>query len=238
VDRDDREVAWPMCSDDGMRASSTPGEPPTPDPTGTRALIFDLGQVLVDWDPRHLYDRLITDPVRRETFLTTVCPPSWNTSLDAGTELAAAVRERSAQFPEWTPEIEAYVEQWPAMLGGLLPGIERLIDELLDRGVPLYALSNWSHETFPLALQRFPMLTSTFADIVISGEIGLVKPDPAIFSYALNRFGRSAAECLFIDDNAANVAGAALVGLPAVRFTGVDDLREHPTIRHLLDAER
>jgi 2-haloacid dehalogenase len=225
-----------MCSDDGMRVSPTPGQPAA-HPAGTRALIFDLGQVLVDWDPRHLYDRLIPDPVRRETFLTTVCPPSWNASLDAGTVLADAVRERSARFPEWAPEIAAYVEQWPAMLGGLLPGIEQLIDDLHAREVPLYALSNWSRETFPLALQRFPMLTSTFADIVISGEVGLVKPDPAIFGYALTRFGRSAQECLFIDDNADNVAGAGLVGLPAVRFTGVADLRQHPTIRHLVGAE-
>ncbi len=215
---------------------STPGQPAAADPDQTRVLIFDLGQVLVDWDPRHLYDRLITDPARREVFLSTICPPSWNAALDVGMVLADAVRDRTAQYPEWAMEIEAYVEQWPAMLGGLLPGIERLIADLLERGVPLYALSNWSRETFPLALERFPILSSAFTDIVISGEIGLVKPDPAIFGYALNRFGRRAQECLFIDDNAANVTGAGLVGLPAVRFTGADELRQHPTIQRLLGA--
>jgi 2-haloacid dehalogenase len=200
------------------------------------ALIFDLGGVVVDWSPRYLYDRLIDDPARRERFLGEVCSPAWHAQLDAGTPLREAVERRCAEFPDWSELIRAYADQWQDMFAGTIPGAVELLDELHARGTRLFAITNWPADTFPAARERFPSLR-LFADIVVSGREGLTKPGAEIFRLALRRFGVRAGECLFIDDNADNVAAAERLGLAATRFVDVPTLRAHPGVAAHL-AER
>jgi 2-haloacid dehalogenase len=195
-----------------------------------RALIFDLGGVVIDWSPRYLFDELLPDAGQRDRFLTEVCPPSWNLELDRGRPFEDAVRERSGLYPEWAPYIEAYWRRWGEMLGDLMPGMAELITELRAAGAPLYAITNWSAETFPLARDRYPLLAAFGGAVLVSGEVGLVKPDPAIFELALERFGLRRENCLFIDDNEPNVVGAREVGIAATRFVDEPTLRAHPDI--------
>jgi 2-haloacid dehalogenase len=203
-----------------------------------RALIFDLGGVVIDWSPRYLFDKLLPDAEQVERFLAEVCPPWWNIELDRGRPFEQAVRERSEEYPEWAPYIEAYWRRWAEMLGGPMPGMPELITELRAAGAPLYAITNWSAETFPLARDRYPLLGVFDGARVVSGEVGLVKPDPEIFELALRRFGLSRENCLFIDDNEPNVVGARQVGIAATRFVDEPTLRAHPDIAAHLSGPR
>jgi 2-haloacid dehalogenase len=187
-------------------------------------LIFDLGGVVLDWNPRHLYRKLIPDEVAREWFLTEVCSPAWNLQMDTGKPSAEAVAELSARFPDQAGLISAYWDRWPEMLGGPIPGTSELVAELAKSGRELYAISNFNGEVWPATMDAFPVLNS-FKDIVISSFVGVCKPDPRIFALALRRFGVAAADCLFIDDVAANVDGAKAAGIAAVQFTSAAALR-------------
>jgi 2-haloacid dehalogenase len=187
-------------------------------------LIFDLGGVVLDWNPRHLYRKLIPDEVAREWFLTEVCSPAWNLQMDTGKPSAEAVAELSARFPDQAGLISAYWDRWPEMLGGPIPGTSELVAELAKSGRELYAISNFNGEVWPATVDAFPVL-NCFKDIVISSFVGVCKPDPRIFALALRRFGVAARDCLFIDDVAANVAGAQAAGIAAVQFTSAAALR-------------
>ncbi len=187
-------------------------------------LIFDLGGVVLDWNPRHLYRKLIPDEVAREWFLTEVCSPAWNLQMDTGKPSAEAVAELSARFPGQAGLISAYWDRWPEMLGGPIPGTSELITELARSGRELYAISNFNGEVWPATMDAFPVL-NCFKDIVISSFVGVGKPDPRIFALALRRFGAAAGDCLFIDDVAANVDGAKAAGIAAVQFTSAAALR-------------
>jgi 2-haloacid dehalogenase len=197
---------------------------------GRHALIFDIGGVIVDWDPRYLFDGLIPDPHARDRFLTDICPRWWNVELDRGRPFESAVRERVRDHPAWACYIRAYQHRWLEMLGGLVAGMEALLLELHAAGAPLYAITNWSAETFPLARRTFPVLEMFDDAVVVSGEVGLVKPDPRIFELALRRFGLAPDRCLFIDDNEENVVAAGLLGMRAQRFTDAASLRGHPDV--------
>ncbi len=187
-------------------------------------LIFDLGGVVLDWNPRHLYRKLIPDEVARESFLTEVCSPAWNLQMDIGKPSAEAVAELSARFPDQAGLISAYWDRWPEMLGGPIPGTSELVAELARSGRELYAISNFNGEVWPATMDAFPVL-NCFKDIVISSFVGVCKPDPRIFALALRRFGVAAGDCLFIDDVAANVDGAKAAGIAAVQFTSAAALR-------------
>ncbi len=188
-------------------------------------LIFDLGGVVLDWNPRYLFRQLIPDDETREWFLTEVCSPAWNLQMDLGQPSAAAVAELSARYPEQAALISAYWDRWPEMLGGAVPGVSELVTELSDAGRELYAISNFNGEVWPATLAAYPLLRR-FKDVVISSFVGVCKPDPWIFELALRRFGVAAEDCLFIDDVAANVAGAKGAGIAAVQFTSAAALRE------------
>ncbi|WP_337876821.1 HAD family phosphatase [Elioraea sp.] len=183
------------------------------------AVIFDLGGVLIDWNPRHLYRRLFDDAAEMERFLAEVCTPAWNLEQDRGRPWAAAIAELSARHPDKAELIAAYRARWPEMLNGPIAGTVAILEALHAAGVPLYALTNWSAETFPHAEAAYPFL-GRFRAIVVSGRIGLVKPEAAIYRHAIARFGVDPGRTLFIDDSAANVAGAEAAGLRALRFTG------------------
>ncbi|HEX6979904.1 MAG TPA: HAD family phosphatase [Alphaproteobacteria bacterium] len=180
-------------------------------------VVFDLGGVLIDWNPRHLYRTRFADEAAMEAFLATVCTQAWNERQDAGRTIAEAEAELIARHPEYADLIRAYYGEFDRMLAGPIAGTVALLEELHGRGTPLFALTNWSAETFHHARRRFGFL-ACFRAIVVSGEIGMMKPDPCIFRYLTDTYGLCPERCLFIDDNAANVAGARAAGLQAVQF--------------------
>jgi 2-haloacid dehalogenase len=189
-----------------------------------RAVVFDLGGVLIDWDPRHLYRTIFADETAMEDFLRTVTTPEWNRAQDAGRPWAEAVEELIARHPERREQIEAYRTRWMEMLGDAIQPTVDILDELRATDVDLYALSNWSAETFPVARPRYPFL-EWFDGIVISGEERLIKPDPRIFHVLLQRYALEAGETVFIDDQVANVEAAESVGLVGIRFVDGPQLR-------------
>ena len=200
------------------RNPSDGGRPPS-------AVVFDLGGVLIDWDPRHLYRSMFAgDEAAMEAFLATVCTPEWNARQDAGRPWAEAVVTLVEEFPAERERIVAFHERWPEMLGGAIEGTVAILVELRDRRVPVYALSNWSAETFPVARARYPFL-GWFDGLVISGEERLAKPDPRLFRVLLERHRLDPRSTVYVDDSAANVTVAAELGMVALQFTGPAALR-------------
>jgi 2-haloacid dehalogenase len=189
------------------------------------AIVFDLGGVLVDWNPRYLYAPLFgADRAAMEDFLARVCAPEWNLELDAGKPFDQAVAERQRAFPEFAELIALWRDGWPQMLREAIAGSVDILAQLRARGHRLIALTNWSAETFPVARARFEFL-DWFEDIVVSGDVKLVKPDPRIFALALERNGLEPARTLFIDDVPDNVRAAQALGMTGVRFEGPQRLR-------------
>ena len=202
-------------------------------PPPPQAVLFDLGGVLIDWNPRHLYRKLVADDDFVEWFLAEVCSPDWNAAQDAGRSWAEAVAEATARHPRHAELIAAYAARWPEMIAGDVPESVDMVEALAARGVPLYALTNWSHETFHHARARFEWLEH-FRDIVVSGEVGMKKPDPRIFSLMLQRIGVEPADVVFIDDVADNVASADALGMRTVHFTSPAALWASPDLAALL----
>ena len=189
------------------------------------AVVFDLGGVLIDWNPRYLYRTLFDgDDAAMEHFLTHVCSPAWNHRQDAGRSFADGCAELVREFPDARPLIEAWRERFDETLGGPIAGTVEILAALRERGVPLYALSNWWAETFPIARARFDFL-GWFDGIVISGELGVAKPDPRIFAHVLETYGLRADATVFIDDLPANIAAADAAGMRPILFTDPDALR-------------
>lgn len=186
--------------------------------------MFDLGGVLIDWNPRRLYRKLLPDAASVEAFLAEVCTAEWNYQQDAGRTCAEAVAELSARHPDRADLIAAYYGRWEEMLGGPLEGTVAILDELDAASVPLYALTNWSRETFPIARRRFPFLTR-FRGIVVSGEERLAKPDPRIYRLLCDRYRLDPAGCIYIDDHLANVEAARAAGMTGIRFEAPEQLR-------------
>lgn len=187
-------------------------------------VIFDLGGVLIDWNPRHLYRTIFDDHAAMEWFLANVCTPEWNLQQDAGRTWQEAIAEAEARHPDHAAAIRAYWERWEETLGGPIEGTVALLEQLRSKPVRLLALTNWSAETFPIGRQRFPFL-DWFEGVVVSGVEKQIKPDRAIFELLLRRYGVDPARALFIDDNEANVDGARRVGLQAIHFRDSEALR-------------
>jgi 2-haloacid dehalogenase len=187
-------------------------------------VVFDLGNVLVRWNPRLLYEQLIADADELEQFFETVITHDWIREQDAGRPFEDGIAILASQFPHYHSEIRAFWERWDEMVPGAIEGTVKILSELKERETPLYALTNWSHETFPIARPRFPFF-EWFDGIVVSGEIGLIKPDARIYQHLLERFGLQAEDCVFIDDSAANVAGAEAVGITGLHFQSPEKLR-------------
>jgi len=195
-----------------------------PDVTRPTTVVFDLGGVLIEWDPRHLYRQLFADPDQMESFLAEVTTAEWNAHQDAGRPWAEAVELLVAEHPERRELIEAFHRRWPEMLAGEIPGTVDLLADLRIAGVRLLALSNWSAEMFPVARERFDFL-AWFEGIVISGEVGVNKPDRRIFEHLVEQFAIEPAAALFIDDSSANVEAAAALGFRTIQFTNARALR-------------
>ena len=204
-------------------------ERPMPD-----TVIFDIGGVLIDWNPRHLYRPLFADEAAMERFLTDICSPQWNEQQDAGREWDEAIALLCAQFPAQASLIHAYRERWEEMLGGPLDDTVAVLDALRVRGVRLFALTNWSHDTFAIARQRYAFL-DWFKDIVVSGTEGMIKPDPALFQLLLTRGGIDPARAVYIDDTARHVDAAKALGMRALLFRDAATLRRELSSLGLLE---
>ncbi|MEX3814806.1 HAD family hydrolase [Paraburkholderia sp. BR13439] len=188
-----------------------------------KAVVFDFGGVLIDWSPEYLYRELIPDEAERRWFLTHVCSMDWVIRQDGGQPIVEATDELIAQFPDHEPLIRAFYERWHQMVAGVLDDGIALMEKLEVAEVPLFGLTNWSAETFPYAWEHYPVLRR-FRDIVVSGRVKLVKPDPAIFAEMRRRIelqmpGVEPAELVFIDDNAKNAEAATALGWHGVHHT-------------------
>jgi 2-haloacid dehalogenase len=192
--------------------------------TTVSAVVFDLGGVLIDWDPRHLYRQLFEDADEMERFLAEVTTAEWNREQDAGRPWADAIALLVAEHPDQRELIEAFHARWPEMLSGAIDETVEVLADVRAARIPVFALSNWSAETFPSARQRFPFL-DWFDGIVISGDVGIVKPDPVLYEHLLHRFGLLPEEVVFVDDQVANVETAARLGFTALRFVSASQLR-------------
>ena len=182
-----------------------------------RSVIFDVGRVLFDWDLRYLFAKLIADADELEWFVSNVVTPQWHFQSDAGAALADMLPELKAKFPDHAALIDAYAARFNETIPGPVPGSLDLVERLDAAGVPLFAITNFGHEFWTDFRPTQPVF-DRFRDIIVSGTEKLIKPDPAIYRLAIARFGIDPAGALFIDDVAANVAGAESVGIAGHRF--------------------
>ncbi len=189
-------------------------------------VIFDFGNVLVQWHPEKVYAEHFGDEARAWWFLRHVCDADWRNRIDAGESTAACIEELKAKQPEYAEAIELYRSRWREMLTDEVPGMRDVINDLRNRGHEIYGLTNWSMETFPAARERFGIL-QMIDRYVVSGAEGLVKPDARLFRVLLDRYHLQAEECVFVDDNPDNVAAANALGMEGIVFTDADSLRKH-----------
>jgi 2-haloacid dehalogenase len=188
-------------------------------------IVFDLGGVLIDWNPRYLYRKLFDGQTEAmEEFLATVCTQTWNEEQDAGRPFAEACASLKLVHPHKAQLIDPWFRRYDEMLAGPISGSVDILTKLNARSVPLYALSNWSAETFPAALKRFEFLT-WFRGVMLSGEVKLLKPDPRIFKLFLETFAIDPALTVYIDDRGPNVEAAIAFGMHGIQFTDAAALR-------------
>ena len=195
--------------------------------TKIKNIIFDLGGVLIDWNPEYVYlDVFNGDREKMQWFFDTICTHDWNENQDAGYPLQKATEERVAMFPEHEEHIRMFYGRWVEMLGDSIEGTVKILKSLIDN--PAYkvvALTNWSHETFPIALERFDFL-HWFEGIIVSGEEKTRKPFKKIYDLTLNRFDLTAEESVFIDDNLRNIEAARELGIHGIHFESPEQLRK------------
>jgi 2-haloacid dehalogenase len=182
-------------------------------------VIFDLGGVLIDWNPRYLYQKIFKTEEEIDYFLENICTSEWNEEQDGGRSLSDATRLLVEKHPEHKTAIEHYYNSWEEMLNGEISGTVEVLEKLKKSGkYKLYALTNWSSETFPIALKRFPFL-SYFDGIVVSGKEKDRKPFPSFYQLMLDRYRIDAATAVFIDDRYSNIEGAEKVGISGIHYT-------------------
>ncbi len=195
-------------------------------------IVFDLGAVLIDWNPRYVYRQLFVTDDAMEYFLSAICNSAWNEMQDAGRSFGEATHILTSQYPEYTNEILAYYGRWEEMLNGPIDAtVDLFLSLKSSKKYQILALTNWSAESFPVALAKYDFL-SLFDGILVSGEEKLKKPDPAIFHLLIERYNLSPEKCLFIDDNITNVKSAEDLGFNCIHFTDVE--RDIIRIKNLL----
>jgi 2-haloacid dehalogenase len=198
--------------------------------------VFDLGGVVIDWNPRYLYRKLFNgNETAMEQFLATVCTSAWNEQQDAGRSFADGCASLKRLYPDKAELIDAWFQRYDEMLAGEIPGTVDILQGLRSRGVPIYALSNWSAETFPIAVSRFECL-SWFNGVLLSGDVKLLKPDRRIFEIFLDTFRIEPSRAIYIDDRSENVEAAIGLGMRGVVFRGSGALRAELTQEGLLPA--
>lgn len=195
-------------------------------PTNITAIIFDYGNVLLEWNPRYVYQRYFpNDPEGMEDFLKEIDFMEWNAQQDKGRTFAEGVAALSKQFPQHAELIQAYHDHWKDSIGEAYWETVEIMKQLKQKGYPIYGLSNWSAETFPYAREKYNFF-ELFDDMVISGAVGFAKPEPEIFHILLEKIGRPAQECLFIDDSLPNIRQANTMGFVTIHFQGPTQLEE------------
>lgn len=189
-------------------------------------IIFDLGNVLIDWNPEYVFDPIFEDKERKKYFFQNICTMEWNEMQDEGRSIKEATEELCAKHPEWKEYIEAYYGRWIEMLGGAIEETVEIFRQLKETGMyKFYALTNWSAETFPYALERYEFL-HWFDGRIVSGEERMRKPNPEFYQVLLDRFSVHPPEALFIDDNLRNVKAAEELGINAIHFQSPQQLKE------------
>lgn len=197
-------------------------------------IIFDFGGVLIDWNPLHLYNRyFLGDEAKARWFIDNICTMEWNVQMDAGKPFADGIRELTAIHPEWADAIAAYRARWQEMIGGPIPGMTDVVHQLKDAGYHVFGLSNWSWETLSTIIDDYPVIKE-LEGVVISGLEYVIKPQPEIYRLLLDRYQLKADECVFIDDNLANVQGAEAVGIHGLLFAGPEMLKEEFKKLHIM----
>ena len=189
-----------------------------------KTIVFDLGGVLVDWNPRYLYRSVFNDDAKMNHFLANICTGNWNELQDAGRSIQEATEVLVGHFPEYEFYIRMFYGEWQKMLNGPINGTVDILKTLKNKQYRILALTNWSAETFPIALGLFDFL-HWFDDVLVSGKEKLIKPDPAIFNLLIKRYSLDPGQTIFIDDNIKNVTSAKEVGLDAIHFTDPHILR-------------
>jgi 2-haloacid dehalogenase len=189
-----------------------------------KAVVFDVGRVLVQWEMRHLFAKLIDDPAELDWFLANVVTPEWHYQHDAGRPLAEMVPELQAEYPAYSTHIDAYATRFIETVPGPVPGSFDIVEELAGRGMPLFAITNFGAEFWDQFRPHYPIFDH-FRDIVVSGVEKMVKPDPAIYQLALRRFALGAGEAIFIDDSLPNVLAARKNGFVGHHFIDAPTLR-------------
>ena len=189
-------------------------------------IIFDFGGVLLDWNPRYLYKSYFNNDEEMEHFLADICNGEWNIRQDAGRPFAEAVKELQAKFPEYAEAIQMYDDDWEKMLKCELPESIDLLKELKFMGYGIYGLTNWSAEKIGYAFANYSFF-SLLDGIVVSGVEKVVKPDRKIYEILLERYSLKPGECVFIDDNPDNVDMAKVLGINAIRFDNIGNVKEH-----------
>ena len=194
-------------------------------PNAPSVAVWDIGGVLIDWNPRYLYSKLFGgDEAAMERFLATVCTQPWNEKQDAGRTFAEGCALLKKDYPQHSELIDAWFARYEEMLGGAIEGSVAILSQLRASHVRLYALSNWSAETFPFARKRFEFL-KWFHGLLLSGETGLMKPDPQFFQMLFDRYAIDPTDAIYIDDHLSNVEAARRLGMRAIHFTDPDSLR-------------
>ena len=189
-------------------------------------IIFDLGGVLIDWNPVYLYRKVFTDEGEMKTFLQEVCHSDWNRQQDGGRPFAEAIAEQTALFPHYEDQIQVYHDRWEEMLGGPIEENVQVLEDLRQQpDINLYAITNFSAETFPIAQRKHPFL-QYFQDTIVSGELKMLKPDAIIYKTLLDRHSIPPERAIFIDDVRENIEGAEALGIHGIHFTPKTDLRK------------
>jgi 2-haloacid dehalogenase len=200
----------------------------------TTAIIYDIGNVLIRWDVRLLYRQLLPDEAAIDAFLAETGFHAWNLELDRGLPWNEAVAAQTALFPDHATLITAFHHRWHDTVPGPVEGAPELLADLAAAGIPLYAITNFSSEKLAETMRRFPFLANAFRDVVVSGDEGVLKPDPEIYRRCLARNGIAAERAIFIDDSLPNIAAAAALGIDAIPFTTTAALRDQLARRGLL----
>ena len=189
-----------------------------------KTVVFDIGGVLIDWNPRHLFRKVFENEEEMEWFLANVCTYEWNLQQDGGKLFSVATAELQKKYPEYSDKIGLYYGRWEEMLDGEIKGTVEIFQRLKSAGMPLYALSNWSHEAFPVAYGKYDFMKE-FDGLVVSGYEKLLKPDHAIYRVLMQRYKVNPEEAVYIDDNKPNADAAAGLGFHAIHFTSPEQLR-------------
>jgi len=192
--------------------------------TNPTTIVFDIGGVLLDWDPRYLYAKLFDDPDTMEAFLAEVCTPEWNERMDAGLSFDDGVAELTARHPNHADMIQAYHHRWIEMIPSAIEGTVDILNEARAHKHPVYAITNFNAEKLAVATELYPFLDG-FDGVIVSSEVRLMKPDPAIFQAFFSTYDRRPEDCVFIDDRADNIVAARKIGMFGIHFSGPTQLR-------------